>query len=413
MGFIDFVKDPISFITQWLEALLLGWGLSGELTQLIMFLIGAFILGAGSMFFTIALIWVERKVAGRFQDRLGPNRIGPFGIFQPFADMGKIFIKEFITPAGADIVPFYLGPILAVAGVVALYAVIPLSISSVGVNLNVGVLYLIGIGGIGELGIVFAGWGSNNKYALLAAFRALAQLISYEVPMVIVLLIPVMMSGSMGLNDIVKAQDKVWFILLSPLAALIFFITSMAENGRAPFDLLEADSELVAGFNIEYSGLKFGMFYVADFLHAFTLALIFAVLFLGGWRGPFAEQVPILGFIYVFIKAGAVYFVNMWVRCSLPRFRIDQMLDICWKILTPLSLGLIAITAIVDKLIPGNLTLVRVAILVVTNAVLLFVTLSAVSASWARRPRPKVVTSPRPVAHWDNPPAQSNSGAGS
>jgi NADH-quinone oxidoreductase subunit H len=411
MGFVDFVKDPLTLITLWLEGLLLGWGLPAGWTQILMFVMGAFVLGAGSMFFTIVLIWVERKVAGRFQDRFGPNRIGPYGIFQPFADMGKIFLKEFITPYGVDPVTFYLGPILAVAGVVALYAVIPLAMTVVGVNLNVGVLYIIGIGGIGEFGIIFAGWGSNNKYALLASFRAIAQLISYEVPMVIILLIPVMMAGSMGLNDIVIAQEKVWFIFLSPLAALLFFISSMAENGRAPFDLLEADSELVAGFNVEYSGLKFGMFYVADFLHAFTLALIFAVLFLGGWRGPFAEQIPILGVIYILLKAGVVYFINMWVRCSLPRFRIDQMLDLNWKVMTPFSIGLIIFTSILDKLIPAGSTLVRVAALMVMNVCLWIITMKVVESRWNRRPRPKVVATPRAVARWDNPPPQTNSGA--
>jgi len=182
--------------------------------------------------------------------------------------------QELITPVGADPILFNLAPLLAMAAVLGLWAVIPLSPTVFGTNINVGVLYLIGIGAIGELGIILAGLSSNNKYALLGGFRMAAQLLSYEVPMAITLLIPVMLTGSMGLNDIAAAQ-KIAFIFQAPVAALVFFITAIAENSRAPFDLMEADSEIVAGFNIEYSGLKFGMFYVADFLHAFTSALIF------------------------------------------------------------------------------------------------------------------------------------------
>lgn len=411
MGFIQFLIDPVTFIARWLQMLLVGWGIPAGWTQFILFVLGAGALGTGALMFTIALIWFERKLIGRFQDRFGPNRVGPWGIFQPFADMGKIFTKEYITPDGADPVPFYLAPILVVMSVVSLWAVIPFTLTVVGVELNVGVLYIIGIGGIGELAIIFAGWGSNNKYAMLAAFRALAQLISYEVPMVIALLMPVMFSGKMGLNDIVQAQD-VWYIVLCPLAALIFFITSTAENGRTPFDLLEADSELVAGFNIEYSGLRFGFYYVADFLHAFTIGLLFAILFLGGWRGPFVEQVPVLGVFYLFAKAGIVYFIGNWMRASLPRFRIDQMMDVNWKILTPTALALVILTAVVDKLIAPELLYLQAAILFVLNVALLVVIGKVIDWYWARRPRPKVVATLRPVARYERTSAQPHPGAG-
>ena len=391
---MSFFSDPVNFIIGLLRDLLTGWGLSSDLTQFILFVLGAGLLALSPMLMTLILIWAERKLLGRIQDRLGPNRVGPFGIIQPVADMLKIFTKEFITPKGIDWLPYNLAPILSVAGVLLLYAVIPLSVSVVGVDLNVGVLYLIAVGGFGSLGFIFAGWGSNNKYALMGAFRAIAQLISYEIPMAVSLLIPVMLTGSLGMMDIVNAQD-VWFIVVSPLGALIFFIASIAEVGRSPFDLLEADSELVSGFNIEYSGLKFGMFYVADFLHAFTVSLIFSTLFLGGWRGPFAAQVPVLGFVYLFMKSIIVWFISVWIRGSMPRFRIDQMLNLNWKVLTPLSLALVMVTALVDKLLPGADNLLRVPALFIVNIILLFFTNQFLQRSSKKQVRP-VVAAPQP-----------------
>ncbi len=340
--------------------------------QFIMFIIGAGLLALGAMIFTIGLIWLERKLGGRVQDRIGPNRVGPWGIFQTIADMLKIFTKELITPIGADPVLYNLAPLLAMAAVLGLWAVIPLSPTVFGTNINVGVLYLIGVGAIGELGIILAGLSSNNKYALLGGFRAAAQLLSYEVPMAITLLIPVMLTGSMGLNDIASAQ-KIAFVFQAPVAALVFFIAGIAENGRAPFDLMEADSEIVAGFNIEYSGLKFGMYYVADFLHAFTSALIFTTLFLGGWRGPGAEQYPILGFVYLLIKTAAVYLLTVTIRFTVPRLRIDQMMAFTWKYLTPLALASLLVTAVVDKAAPAGQGLLRIILLLAANVVLFLI----------------------------------------
>src|SRR5512133_2161745 len=318
---MSFLTDPIPFIIAWITQVMLGWGWSASLVQVVLYILGGLILCIGAMVFTTVLIWAERKIGGRFQDRPGPNRVGPWGIFQTIADMLKIFTKEYVTPAGADLVPYNLAPVIAVAAVLCVWAVVPFSATVVGSNIGVGLLLVIAIGGLGEFGIIMAGFGSNNKYALLGAFRAVAQMVSYEVPMVTVLLIPVMLSGSMGLNDIVAAQ-RVWYIVLAPAACLIFFISSLAENGRAPFDLVEADSELVAGFNIEYSGLKFGFFFVADFLHAFTSAIVFSTVFLGGWQGPGAVAYPILGFFYLLIKTSVVYFMMLAVRFTLPRFRI-------------------------------------------------------------------------------------------
>lgn len=369
---MTFLVDPITFIANWLNGVLSGWGIPGMWVQFIMFIIGAGLLALGAMIFTIGLIWLERKLGGRVQDRIGPNRVGPWGIFQTIADMLKIFTKELITPVGADPVLYNLAPLLAMAAVLGLWAVIPLSPTVFGTNINVGVLYLIGVGAIGELGIILAGLSSNNKYALLGGFRAAAQLLSYEVPMAITLLIPVMLTGSMGLNDIASAQ-KIAFVFQAPVAALVFFIAGIAENGRAPFDLMEADSEIVAGFNIEYSGLKFGMYYVADFLHAFTSALIFTTLFLGGWRGPGAEQYPILGFVYLLIKTAAVYLLTVTIRFTVPRLRIDQMMAFTWKYLTPLALASLLVTAVVDKAAPAGQGLLRIILLLAANVVLFLI----------------------------------------
>jgi NADH-quinone oxidoreductase subunit H len=231
-----------------------------------------------------------------------------------------------------------------------LWAVIPLAPNLVGTDVNVGVIYLISIGAIGTLAIMLAGWSSNNKYALLGAFRSVAMLISYEVPMVLALLVPTMLAGSMGTVAIVEAQRPMWFVVLAPLAAILFFTSSMAEAGKAPFDLLEAESEIVAGYNIEYSSMAFGMFFVGDFLHGFTLSALTVTLFFGGWLGPFVDQYSWLGLIYFLAKTAVVYFAVIWIRGTLPRLRIDQVNAFNWKFLVPLALAVVVVTAVADKL---------------------------------------------------------------
>jgi len=347
---MEFLIDPISFLGNWLQGLFEGFGMStGLATGLVMFL-GAGALGTFSLVLVIFTIWLERKIYARIQDRLGPNRVGPWGILQTFPDMIKIFTKEYITPEGSDKVVYNLAPVLAVAAVILIWAVLPLAPTIIGSEINVGVLYIVAVGAIGTLSLIMAGWSSNNKYALIGAFRAVSQMVSYEVPMVIALLIPVLLSGTMGINSIVESQN-VWFIFMVPVAGLLFFISSQAEIGRAPFDLLEAESELVAGYQTEYSGLKFGMFYVGEFLHAFTVSALTASLFLGGWRGPGAEQSAFLGIFWFFLKTFIVYFMVIVLRISMPRLRIDQLLNFNWKFLTPLALTLLIATAIVEKFI--------------------------------------------------------------
>ncbi len=343
------LADPFGWIGQILLELLTRLGLQLSAANLVISLFAAIVLGSICMTLGAVITWVERKIVARFQDRLGPNRVGPYGLLQPIADGLKLLTKETVTPVGADVVVYNLAPVLAVMSVIGLWAVIPLAPRLIGSDINVGVLYIVSVGAIGTLSIMMAGWASNNKYALLGAFRTVAQLVSYEVPMVLALLVPTLLSGSMGMAAIVEAQSNVPYIVLAPLATLIFFISSMAEAGKAPFDLLEAESEIVAGYNIEYGGLKFGMFYLGEFFHGFTIAALTAVLFLGGWQGPLAEKYPLLGLIYFLAKTAVVYFGVMWVRFSFPRLRIDQLNAFNWKFLTPLSLAVVVVTAVADK----------------------------------------------------------------
>ncbi len=409
MKIIDFLIDPIIGIENWILQLFENWGVAPEWQTFLLYLIGAAALGIGALLITLVLIWAERKIIGRLQDRLGPNRIGPWGIFQPVADMLKIFIKEHIIPDGIDPIPYHLAPIISVASVLLLWAVVPFSDQVRGSDLNVAVLFILGVGAMGELGVILAGWGSNNKYAMLSAFRASALMISYEVPMAIVLLATVILSGSMSLGDIVKSQN-IAYIFFLPLGALIFFIASIAENGRAPFDLAEAESELVAGFNMEYSGLKFGMFYVADFLRAFTSAVIFSSIFLGGWRGPGAEQIPILGFVYLLIKSVVVWFLGVWIRGSLPRYRVDQMMAITWKFLTPLALSLFISVAFVAKLVVNTNQWLQVVIFLAVNAALFMAGFTIIKKVEKEKERKIVSTKKRILAQPNNPFTQSETG---
>jgi NADH-quinone oxidoreductase subunit H len=398
------MADPITSIARWLASLLAGWGLNEGLVNFILMLIGVVVLASLLLMLDIFLVWVERKVVARFQDRVGPNRLGPYGLVQPLADIIKLLIKEDITPDGADRIVYNLSPILALATVLLLWAVIPFAPTILGTDVNVGVLFIVAVGAVSTLGIIMAGWASNNKYALLGAFRTVAQIISYEVPMVIALEVPVILAGSMGVNSIVHAQD-IWFIVIAPLAAIIFLISSIAELGRSPFDLNEAESEIVAGFHIEYTGMKFGLFYAGELLHALTVSAIFSSLFLGGWRGPFVEQVPILGVVYLFVKAFFIYWVIMWIRYSMPRIRIDHMLGFNWKFLVPLSVAVLLVVAIVDKLVAGYPTWLYTLIMLAANFVVAWVALLIIR-SYARRERARVAE-PMPLAR----PAETPSSA--
>ena len=355
---MNFLNDPITFIANWMDGVLTGWGASPALVTVVQYAIGIIVLIVFAMVLDIALVWVERKVVARFQDRLGPNRIGPFGLIQPFADIIKLVIKEDITPAKADKVVYNIAPVLAATSVIALWAILPLSSKIFGVDLNVAVLYVVAAGALGTLAIIMGGWSSNNKYALLGAFRMVANMVSFEIPMVVTLLIPTILANTMSVQGITQAQSGLWFAILSPLAFVIFFISAIAELGRSPFDLIEAESELTAGFNVEYSGMKFGWFYASELLHAFTFGGFMAVLFFGGYGGFFGLEkfIPLLNNTLiqamVFIaKAMFGYWAIMWVKYSMPRIRIDHMLAFNWKFLVPLSLVVLVTTAILHKVL--------------------------------------------------------------
>lgn len=361
---MTFWNDPINFIAEWLRGVFMGWGLAVGAASVITNLIGIVAIILFAMGIAICLVWVERKVVARFQDRLGPNRIGPYGLFQPFADIVKLIIKEDITPDGADKVIYNMAPVISLASVILIWAVVPLASRIYGTDINVAVLYLVAAGAFGTLSVIMAGWASNNKYALIGAFRMVATMISYEIPMVVALLIPTIIAGTMSLKQISQAQSGIWFVILSPLGLLLFIISAIAELGRSPFDLNEAESEIVAGFHIEYTGMKFGLFYAGELLHAFTFGGFMAVLFFGGYGGFFGlEKIaafswlsnPFIEMVVFLIKALIGYWVIMWVKYSMPRIRIDHMLTFNWKFLTPLAFVLLMLTALMDKLLaPTN-----------------------------------------------------------
>ncbi|MEP7293008.1 MAG: NADH-quinone oxidoreductase subunit NuoH [Chloroflexota bacterium] len=333
-------------VIETLAPCLVSSGTDPGLAQFISILIGVMLITLFPLVLVILLIWLERKIAARVQDRIGPNRVGPFGLFQNLADAVKLIIKEDITPAGADRVIFNMAPIVAVLSTTLIWAVVPFSPVHIGVDLSIGLLYIVGIGSIGTLSVIMAGWASNNKYALLGSFRAVAQLVSYEVPLVLALLIPVLLTSSMGMQDIVRAQIGMWFIVPGFVSAVIFYISNLAETGRAPFDLIEAESELVAGYNIEYSGMKFGLFMANEFMHAFTANMLLAVIFFGGWSGPLAQEVPILGFVWLLVKTFVLYIPSLILRATIPRVRIDQMMSFNWKFLVPISIVNVLVVAL-------------------------------------------------------------------
>ena len=386
---MSFWNDPLKVAADWLMSILTGWGMPEIAAQVLIGFLGVFLLISILMVLDIFLVWVERKVVSRFQDRIGPNRVGPFGLIQPFADIIKLLIKEDTTPGGADKVVYNIAPMLSMMSVLILWAIVPLAPTILNVDLNIGALYIIAAGAIGTLSIIMAGWSSNNKFALIGAFRQVAVMVSFEIPMLTMLLIPTILAGSMGMNAIIEKQD-IWFVWLAPLGALIFLITAIAELGRAPFDMAEGESELVAGYNTEYSGMKFGMFYAGELLHAFTYGGFLSILFFGGYRFFGLEQVsPFLAIAVLVFKAFVGYWVIMWIKYTLMRIRIDHMLAFNWKFLTPLAFTLLMVTALVNALLAGTSTWLYVAGMFLSNLVLAWAALS-IARSYSRRERGKV-----------------------
>ncbi len=341
MQFLDNLFLNISqVIRNLLGGFLPGWGV-----ELVMMIVAASVLVLIAVVTMMFLTWMERKVIGRIQDRLGPNRVGPFGLMQPIADMVKMFIKEDITPLEANRWVYNLGPIVVVPPAILTLAVIPFGRGLSGADLSIGWLYLAAVASTSVIGIFMAGWGSRNKYALLGAMRAAAQIVSYEIPQVLSVVGVILIAGSLSMQKIVEAQN-VWFVFLQPVAFIIFLIASVAEIERSPFDLPEAESEIIAGYHTEYSGLKFGMFFLAEYISTFAVSAIGATMFLGGWRGPVLP-----GWMWFLAKAYLLVFVVLWLRGTLPRIRVDQLMNFAWKVLVPLALANLLVAGLIAAVI--------------------------------------------------------------
>ena len=311
------------------------------------------------------LTFYERKVLARIQVRVGPNRAGPGGVLQPIADGLKLIFKEELIPANADKLIFILAPIITVFPALVITAVIPWgdTITLFGreihlhlADINVGVLYITAIASISVYGITLAGWSSNNKYAMMGGMRASAQMISYEIALGLAFIGPIMLASSMSLIDIVNAQHQMgWWrwLLYQPLGPFIFLIASVAEVNRAPFDMPEAEQELTAGYHTEYSGMKFALFFMAEYIKMIAVSMIAATLFFGGFRGPFVDQLPWLGPLYLLIKVLILLFFMIWIRATLPRIRYDRLMAFGWKVLLPTALLNVFITALILVLVGG------------------------------------------------------------
>jgi len=290
------------------------------------------------------LVWAERRIVAYMQGRLGPNRVGPGGLLQSVADAVKLLTKEIITPYQADRIPFMLAPLVVLVPSLAVWSIIPWGPGLSVVDLDVGVLAVIALGTLPTVGILMAGWSSGNKYAVLGGLRNAAQLISYEIPMVLTIMVPVLLSGSMSLREIVEAQSHLWFVAVlpvGPIALILFLIAGLAEINRSPFDLPEAESEIVAGFHTEYSGMSFALFFLAEYANAFALSAMASILFLGGWHGPFLPP-----FVWLLLKASLMFFIIVWIRGTLPRLRYDQLMHFAWKVALPIALLTVGATAI-------------------------------------------------------------------
>jgi NADH-quinone oxidoreductase subunit H len=321
-----------------LRPLLPEWAIGVVLT-----LIGLAMLIAFLTVVVMSLVYLERRVIAFMQDRLGPNRVGPEGILQSVADVMKLLSKEDIIPSNADRATFLLAVPAAVIPSLLIYAVIQWAPGMQLADLNLGFLFILAVSSLTTISVVMAGWGSNNKYALLGAMRAAAQMISYEIPIVMSLVGVAMIVGSLRISDIIQWQveHRLWLVVLQPIGLLVYFVSSLAELNRTPFDLMEADSEIVAGYHIEYSGMRFALFFLAEYLNAFAAVAVAVTLFLGGWQGPILPP-----YVWFVIKCYGLFFVLIWLRGTLPRVRVDQLMGLAWKGMVPLALLNIVLTGV-------------------------------------------------------------------
>jgi NADH-quinone oxidoreductase subunit H len=326
----------------------LGNILGADLSRL---LVGLIAVLAFSQLNALFLVWLERKVAGHIQLRPGPKEVGPFGLLQTIADGIKLVGKELITPFKADKKLFILAPIMIFMPVLVGFLVLPFGENLIIRDMNAGVLLIFAFSTFSVLAILAGGWASNNKYALLGAVRSVAQNVAYEIPLLLSVLSVVLMVNSLKFSEIVAAQGRVWFFLVQPVATIIYLICATAETNRAPFDIPEAESELVAGFHTEYSGMRFGLFFLAEYTNMFIVCAVATSLFFGGWHGPFGFSLGLPGVVWFLLKTYFLLFVIMWVRWTFPRLRFDQLMNFSWKVMIPLSLANLVVTAAILKFI--------------------------------------------------------------
>jgi NADH-quinone oxidoreductase subunit H len=332
-------------------ALLIEWAIKSIV--IILIIVGGF----------AYLTLLERRTLARIQVRIGPNRAGPWGLLQPVADGVKLIFKEELIPRDADKLLFILAPVITVLPALIILAVIPLGPEAMlfgrtyrldlASNVNVGVLYILAVASIAVYGIVIAGWSSGNKYALMGGLRSSAQMISYELALGLSIVGPIILAQSMSIDQIIEGQRTFWYIVLQPLGFLIFMLASVAEVNRAPFDMPEAEQELTAGYHVEYSGMKFALFFMAEYGKMIAVSFITATLFLGGYLGPFVDRFWFLGPIYLVIKVLVVLLLMIWLRATLPRFRYDRLMEFGWKILMPLALLNVLVTGAIFVLVGG------------------------------------------------------------
>jgi NADH-quinone oxidoreductase subunit H len=293
------------------------------------------------------MVWFERKIIGHIQVRIGPLHTGGWhGWAQSIADTIKLFLKEDIIPRGVDRIVYILAPIVVFVSALVVYVVIPFSRTLIARDINMGILFVFAIGSVATIGIFMAGWGSNNKYSLLGAMRVAAQIVSYEVPLLLSVLGVLMLAQTLSLQGIVEAQKRVWYVFLQPLGFAIYVVAGIGEVNRLPFDIPEAESELVAGFHTEYSGLRFAFFFLAEYANMFVMSAMATALFLGGWHGPILP-----GFFWFVGKAFFFMFLMVWLRGTFPRLRVDQMMSFCWKVLLPLAFLNLLVTGLVVSVV--------------------------------------------------------------
>jgi NADH-quinone oxidoreductase subunit H len=381
---MDFILNFWVELGAWFGGVLAGWGVPVWGVDLIRNFVAVLILVVFGILAVIIFTPMERKVIARMQDRPGPNRVWPYGLLQAIADAIKMLTKEDVTPHNADRSLHMLAPLIVAVPALLAFAVLPFGENLIGVDLNVGILFVIAISAFHVLAIIIAGWGSNNKFGLLSSFRVVNQLLAYEVPLVLCVLAVVLFAKTMSMVGIVEAQTVPYFVVM-PVAGLIFLICALAEANRSPVDLLEADSEMVAGYMVEYSGMKFAMFFIAEYVNMFATAIVISTLFLGGYKFFGLENVaPVLSPMIVFAKAVFVIFCMLWFRATFPRVRFDHLMGFAWKALVPLALINLLFAALVVKIpvsdpkwtpwvqgavmLVGNIALVVVAAFVLNRA---------------------------------------------